>query len=353
MLTTSTHDTKRSEDVRARINVLSEIPERWSAALTEWRALNRPKKAILQDRVAPDRNEEYLLYQTLLGAWPLEPMDRDTYAEFRERIAGYMLKAAKEAKVNTSWINPNAEYDEAVQRFVNDILGETPDNAFVRTLEPLRETVARFGAYNALGQTLLKLTAPGVPDIYQGNELWDFSLVDPDNRRPVDYRRRGRLLGALMRRIDAAGDDLAPLCQDLLTHWQDGRVKLYLTHRTLCFRRAHAALFRRGGYTPLTAGGERADHVCAFTRELDGSRIVVVAPRLLVSITPEGAHPLGAAIWGSTVVHLPGTQPGSRFRNVLSGGLLDSFKLEGDAALRLSDIFQDFPVALLEYLPGQ
>jgi (1->4)-alpha-D-glucan 1-alpha-D-glucosylmutase len=353
MLTTSTHDTKRSEDVRARINVLSEIPERWSAALDQWRVLNRPKKVILHDGVAPDRNEEYLLYQTLLGAWPLQRMDRDAYAHFRGRIAAYMQKATKEAKVNTSWINPNAEYDEAVQHFVHAVLGETPDNAFVRALAPLLDTVARFGAYNSLAQTLLKLTAPGVPDTYQGNEIWDFSLVDPDNRRPVDYNRRRRLLRGLVRRIDAAGDDLVPLCRDLLARWRDGRIKLYLTHRALCFRRAHANLFREGDYTPLAAGGQRTDHLCAFTRGVGESRIVVAVPRLLVSMTPAGAHPLGAAVWGGTVLHVPGTRPGSRFRNVFTGSLLDSFKLEGDAALRVADLFHDFPVALLEYLPGQ
>ncbi|MGE0542223.1 MAG: malto-oligosyltrehalose synthase [Dehalococcoidia bacterium] len=351
MNATSTHDTKRSEDVRARINVLSELPSEWSAALEQWRTLNRPKKAILEDRVAPDRNEEYLFYQTLLGAWPLEPMDGDAYRVFRERIAAYMLKAIKESKVNTSWINPNADYDEAVQAFVHAVLGRTPDNAFVRSLRPLLAIVARFGAYYSLGQTLLKITAPGVPDIYQGTELWDFSLVDPDNRRPVDYRLRSRGLRQLMRRIESAGDDLAPLCRRLLASWQDGRIKLFVTHRALCFRREHAALFRNGDYLPLSTNGDHAEHVVAFARRLDAEAALVIVPRHLVRIAPKRGHPLGADTWGSSLIVLPESRPGTRYRHILSGAIIESVSHDAGAALPLADAFRDFPLALLQELP--
>jgi (1->4)-alpha-D-glucan 1-alpha-D-glucosylmutase len=351
MNSTSTHDTKRSEDVRARINVLSEIPDQWSAALEQWRTINRPKKAILEDRVAPDRNEEYLLYQTLLGAWPLESMDRNAYRVFRERIAAYMLKATKEAKVNTSWINPNSEYDDAVQEFVHTILGDTPDNAFVSAMRPLLGTVARFGAYNSLGQTLLKITSPGVPDVYQGTELWDLSLVDPDNRRPVEYRTRIRLLRQLTRRIRDAGGDLSRLCHRLLDTWQDGRIKLFVTHRALSFRRDHAEVFREGSYLPLSAVGDRAEHVCAFARRRDAGTAIVVVPRLLVRITPGRRHPLGEATWGDSVLLLPDTRPGTRFRHVFSGAVLTSETHDSIAALPLACMFEDIPIALLEQVP--
>jgi (1->4)-alpha-D-glucan 1-alpha-D-glucosylmutase len=301
--------------------------------------------------VAPDRNEEYLLYQTLLGAWPLEPMDAEAYSEFKERVAAYMLKAIREAKVNTSWINPNAEYDEAVQAFVHAVLGESPDNAFVRALKLLQQLVARFGAYNSLSQTLIKITSPGVPDIYQGNELWDFSLVDPDNRRPVDYRLRQRQLGRLMRRIEAAGTDLRPLARRLLDTWTDGRVKLYVTHRALRFRREHAALFRDGAYLPVTPTGECADHIVAFARQHHGETAIVAAPRLLVRISPERGHPLGEQTWGRTRLLLPATSAGCRYRDVFTGAVLVTERDEAGVSLRAANAFHDFPVALLQQLP--
>jgi (1->4)-alpha-D-glucan 1-alpha-D-glucosylmutase len=193
LLGTSTHDTKRSEDVRARINVLSELPRDWRAALTRWTRLNGRKKVSVQGRVAPDRNEEYLLYQTLLGAWPFGGIDE----EFVRRVTEFMLKALKEAKVHTSWITPNTEYEEVVLQFVRSILDPRESAAFLEDLEQLQRKVAFFGIFNSLSQTVLKLGSPGVADIYQGNELWDFSLVDPDNRRPVDFAARERCSRAL------------------------------------------------------------------------------------------------------------------------------------------------------------
>ncbi|MGE5848998.1 MAG: malto-oligosyltrehalose synthase, partial [Candidatus Methylomirabilota bacterium] len=241
---TSTHDTKRSEDVRARISVLSEVPREWRAAVGRWHRWNRRHAAEVDGRPAPDRNEEYLLYQTLIGAWPLGPLQGEAFAVFTARMQQYLLKAAKEAKVHTSWINPNEAYDEALQAFVARILEPGQANRFLADFVPFQEFIARLGMVNSLAQTLIKITAPGVPDFYQGTEVWDFSLVDPDNRRPVDFVLRAALLAGLRERI-AAGD-LLSLARDLLDHWPDGRIKLYTIHRTLTCRRQAPDLFQAG-----------------------------------------------------------------------------------------------------------
>jgi (1->4)-alpha-D-glucan 1-alpha-D-glucosylmutase len=214
-------------------------------------------------------------------------------------------------------------------------------------MTPLRELAARFGAYNSLSQTLIKLTAPGVPDIYQGNELWDFSLVDPDNRRPVDYRRRMRVLRDLLRELRTEGADRAALARRLLERWRDGRIKLYLTHATLTFRRAHAGLFRAGSYEPLSAAGERADHVVAFSRRLGNTLVVVAAPRLLVGITPPEGHPVGAATWRDASLTLPEERPGRRFRHVLTGMAIETAGQDGTTVLPLAEVLRDLPLGLL------
>jgi (1->4)-alpha-D-glucan 1-alpha-D-glucosylmutase len=248
LLATATHDTKRGEDVRARINVLSEIPEEWRAALRSWSKRNKKKKPMVDGQPVPARNEEYLFYQTLLGAWPLTPMNAHEQAVFTRRIQEYMRKATKEAKVNTSWINPNQAYDEALWDFVRAVLG---DALFFEDFRELSEKITQCGMYNSLAQTLLKLTAPCVPDTYQGAELWDFALVDPDNRRPVDYDHRRRLLHSLQERLHEGEHALLALARELLTSRIDGRIKLYVTHQALMCRRAHPRLFRAGDYAPL------------------------------------------------------------------------------------------------------
>ncbi|HSV62029.1 MAG TPA: malto-oligosyltrehalose synthase, partial [Chthoniobacterales bacterium] len=243
LLASSTHDTKRSEDVRARILAISEVPQLWRSSLQRWRTINRRWKQKLDDVFAPDPNEEYLFYQTLLGSWPLGATEASR--EYIERIQAYMAKALKEAKMNTSWIQPNEQWDSAMSDFVARVLDPSPKNKFLPTFLPVAEEIARLGAINSLSQLALKLTVPGVPDIYQGNELWDFSLVDPDNRRPVDYKRRAEMLDSLT--------GTAP--EELLQSWPDGRIKLFLTQRLLRLRRDHAALFQQGKYMPLTASG--------------------------------------------------------------------------------------------------
>jgi (1->4)-alpha-D-glucan 1-alpha-D-glucosylmutase len=273
MLTTSTHDTKRSEDVRARMVAISELPHVWRTSLQRWRTINRRLKRQIEEAQAPDPNEEYLLYETLLGTWPMQPSGAPVESvteEYVGRIQAYMTKALKEAKLNTSWIQPNEDWDAAMRDFVTGILEPSAKNKFVPTFLPLAAQIAQLGAINSLSQVLLKLTAPGVPDIYQGNEIWDFSLVDPDNRRPVDYQLRTEMLEAL--------DSASPA--ELLHNWADGRIKLLVTSRMLRFRREHPELFLRSSYVPLATSGAHAESCIAFAREHGSQWIVIVAPRL-------------------------------------------------------------------------
>jgi (1->4)-alpha-D-glucan 1-alpha-D-glucosylmutase len=348
MLTTSTHDTKRSEDVRARLNVLSELPDVWQAALKRWSRLNMPKKARVDGKPAPDRNDEYLLYQTLLGAWPVGPMGPTEMTAFRDRIAAYMQKATKEAKVHTSWINPNQEYDAAVRDFVFRLLPDQPNDPFLKDLLALQRRIAFFGQFNSLAQVLLKLTCPGVPDTYQGTELWDLSLVDPDNRRPVDYTRRRDTLVDLKERISKAGADLAPLTRELLAQSADGRIKLYTLYRALNFRRCHRSLFAGGAYLPLECSGEKREHVCAFARILDDALVLVVVPRLTARLTGgKEQPPLGVEVWRDTALLLPGEHQGRTYRNLFTGETLTVPDQAGGAGLPLAALLAHFPVALL------
>ena len=294
LLATSTHDTKRSEDVRGRMVGISEMPELWRRSLQRWRVANRRWKRTINDVEAPDANEDYLLYQTLLGTWPTQPNgEPETMAtpDYVERIQAYMAKALHEAKINTSWIQPNEEWDAAMGDFVGKILDPSPRNKFLPAFIPVANEVARLGVVNSLTQTLLKLTSPGVPDIYQGTEIWDYSLVDPDNRRSVDYRRRREMLESL-----AAANP-----QDLMRTWPDGRIKMFLTQRVLQFRREHAELFQNGEYLPLTPDGIFAECCISFGRQLADQWIVVIAPRLSSRV---GFPPIGEN-WKDTTLAIP------------------------------------------------
>jgi (1->4)-alpha-D-glucan 1-alpha-D-glucosylmutase len=294
LLTTSTHDTKRSEDVRARMVSLSEVTDLWRRSLPRWRNSNRRWKKQLEETEAPDANEEYLLYQTLLGSWPVAPngqAERNASPEYVERIQAYMNKALNEAKLNTSWVQPNEEWLEAMKSFVAGILDPSSKNRFLPNFLPVVEEVARLGAVNSLTQTLLKLTVPGVPDIYQGNEIWDFSLVDPDNRRPVDFGHRQSLLQQI------AGADPA----ELLRTWPDGRLKLFLTQRVLTFRREHSHLFKQGSYIPVATTGAFGNSCVAFVRQSGAEWIMVIASRVSARV---GFPPIGDN-WQDTVVEAP------------------------------------------------
>ncbi|MEP6937666.1 MAG: malto-oligosyltrehalose synthase [Chthoniobacterales bacterium] len=332
LLTTSTHDTKRSEDVRARIAAISELPQLWHRSLQRWRSLNRRRKRSVDETDAPDANEEYLLYQTLLGTWPMENSGaaaKSADAEYMARIQTYMAKALKEAKINTSWIQPNEQWDAAMQEFVARILEPSARNKFVPDFIPVAQEVARLGAINSLSQLLLKLTSPGVPDIYQGNELWDFSLVDPDNRRAVDYKRHRELLVSLQ--------NAAP--EELLQNWADGRIKLWLTQRLLRFRRKHAELFRVGSYTPLETRGALAECCIAFSREHAGESVVVLAPRLSSRV---GFPPIGD-LWGDTTVE---RLDGFQIEHVTE--LLTNRRLQlMDGMFPLANVMSTLPFAVL------
>lgn len=344
---TSTHDTKRSEDVRARIHVLSEIPRQWRAAVGRWHRWNRRHASEVDGRPAPDRSDEYLLYQTLVGAWPLAPMGPEEAAIFTGRIQDYMLKAAKEAKLNTSWINPNAAYDESLRTFVARALQPEPGNRFLADFAAFHRPIARLGMLSSLAQTLIKITAPGVPDLYQGSEVWDFSLVDPDNRRPVDFAARAALLDGLRERI-AAGD-LADLARKLVEHWPDGRIKLYTIHRALACRRRRPDLFRTGAYVPLATAGQHAARLCTFARQGGTWTVLAVAPRLVAPLTEEGARlPLGREVWGDTWVLLPKEYPRGPYTNLFTGAVVHAVECQGGAGLAVGDLLADFPVALLE-----
>jgi (1->4)-alpha-D-glucan 1-alpha-D-glucosylmutase len=341
MLATSTHDSKRSEDVRARINVLSEISALWRLRVREWRRFNRSYKTVVNGRPAPSPNDEYLLYQTLVGAWPSQSLNNsDDWKNFRERIENYMLKAIREAKQNTSWINRNAEYETAVSSFVGTLLKPGAQNRFLTDFLPFQRRVARIGLWNGLAQTLLKLTCPGVPDIYQGNELWDFSLVDPDSRRPVDYARRQQIF----RSIRESGSDPAKL---LLGTPEDGRIKLYVTWRTLCLRQEQPDLFHQGEYLPLVVEGAKAGHVVAFARKSTTSSVLVVAPRLIAGLLNDmDAPPIGDRVWEDTQVLLPFCSCPKKYRNVFTGETVDPQKSEGGEKITLSKILGEFPVAV-------
>lgn len=346
---TSTHDTKRSEDLRARLNVLSEIPQAWKTRVNRWSKVNKRHKTDVEGEPSPDRNEEYLLYQTLVGAWPLMPMDEAQYRTFCDRIQAYMNKALREAKIHTSWINPDQAYEEAARHFVEAILDRTKPNPFLDDLLPFQARIAHYGMCNALSQVLLKITAPGIPDFYQGTELWDLSLVDPDNRRPVDFSIHGKIVSELERVCSDAGDNRRSLVRDLIESREDGRIKLYVTMITLNYRRAHASLFQRGEYVPLEGSGGKKDHLCGFTRLYQDEAVVTVVPRLVSGLMPESEKfPLGPDVWGDTLVTVPSWKQGSPYRNLLTGEVLRSSEAPGSQVLHVAEILSDCPVALLE-----
>jgi (1->4)-alpha-D-glucan 1-alpha-D-glucosylmutase len=332
---TATHDTKRGEDVRARIAVLSEMPGAWKLAIARWHRLNRSHRREVDGAEAPDRNEEYFLYQTLIGALPLGDTD---WAGFRQRIEQYVNKALREAKTHSSWISPNEPYEQAVAEFVRALLDPSPSNVFLPEFIEVAQRVARHGIYNSLSQVVLKVAAPGVPDFYQGTELWDLTLVDPDNRRPVDFASRSAMLAAL---DQEATCDRPALASRLLASAVDGRIKLYTIASGLRFRRDHVELFAEGEYIPLSVSGARADHAFAFARRTATEEIVAVVPRLVATLLPDASTPpVGAAVWGTTSVAL--TTPG-QYHNLFTGQVVDV----RDGSLSMSDALAAFPVALL------
>jgi (1->4)-alpha-D-glucan 1-alpha-D-glucosylmutase len=356
MVTTSTHDTKRGADTRARLDVLSEIPDDWWGEVARWRRLNAPLRARVGRRWAPDPNTEYLLYQTLVGIWPVPDVadagapslpGTEALAELRERAAAYMEKAVREGKSRSSWVSPNTEFEGALAAFIAATLDPERSAPFITRVSALARRIAAAGHWNGLARTLLHLTAPGVPDLYQGTELWDFTLEDPDNRRPVDFALRSGLLDSVTRAYrSGSADELRGYLRELVGRPGDGRVKLAVTHRALVARREAAALFESGGYVPLTATGARASHVVAYARVAGGEAAVVVVPRLSLG-SSGGAPPVGESVLRVTLLPLPGGFA-TRWRCQLSRGTVQV----GRDGLPLAQVLAELPVALLRPEPA-
>jgi (1->4)-alpha-D-glucan 1-alpha-D-glucosylmutase len=277
----------------------------------------------------------------MLGAWPLE---QDEVTGFKKRLQAYMVKAAREARVHTQWSHPNVPHEQALVRFLAAIITPSENNDFFRDFIEFHRDVAFYGALNSLAQLLLKITMPGVPDFYQGSELWDFRLVDPDNRGPVDFEKRVRLLAELRERKEKSSR--LDLVRDLLNHWQDGRIKLFLSAAALNFRRGHEALFLDGAYEPLPATGANKESVFAFMRHSNGRWSLTAVPRLVTKLVSAGRFPVGKCVWQDSSLVVPDRAPAD-WLNVLTGESLQVRGTKQKRTLALGGIFNSFPVALL------
>jgi (1->4)-alpha-D-glucan 1-alpha-D-glucosylmutase len=350
MLATATHDTKRSEDVRVRINVLSELATDWERQVFAWRDLLADAVAKVDGEAAPSANDQYLFFQSFVGTWPAHHLNEDELSDYRNRLVEYMQKAVKEAKQHSSWINPDHEYDDAMRHFVTAALaGPVESNPFLRAGIPFAEHVAYFGRCNSLAQLILKLMSPGVPDIYQGNEIWDLSLVDPDNRRPVDFVLRRKMLKDLGPLLEDQAIDLPRLIGELFKNSADGRIKLYLLVRSLRFRRQQQALFSNGTYEPLTPDVANAKAVCALRWRHEDQQVVVAACVRSATITKGKAiAPVGAEIWNGTFLPVADSEADQMWRNVLTGERLQMHENGGIVGFWLKDLFSVLPVAMVE-----
>lgn len=328
---TSTHDTKRGEDVRARLNVLSEMPHEWEEIVKEWAEINRGQKREVERVEFPDKNDEYFLYQTLVGAYPFDPKE---HPEFTQRIKEYIIKAIREAKIYTAWIKPDSDYEGAFVSFVKRILEPGENNRFLRSFVPFVDKISYLGVFNSLSQTIIKITAPGIPDFYQGTELWDLNLVDPDNRRPVDFEKKKKLLQQIK-----GTEDIPGLVQELLPSFKDGRIKLFLIQRALKARKENIEVFQNGDYIPLEVKGKYMDHIIAFARRHEHQWAITLAPRFLSSLIGENEYPLGS-IWEDTHIVLP-TELG-----LLEDSITGS-EIKNGEKLMVGDVLKYFPVALL------
>lgn len=334
MNATATHDTKRGEDVRARINAISEIPKEWGVKIKKWNRLNEKKKRVLNGRSVPDRNDEYFLYQTLAGTFPFNEED----PQLAERIKNYTIKAIREAKVHTAWLKPDTDYEEAFVSFIDEILKPSGNNRFLEEFLPFQKKVAHYGIFNSLSQTLIKITSPGVPDFYQGNELWDLNLVDPDNRRPIDFEKRKKFLAQIkkMEKGDKPG-----LINELLSMKEDGRIKLFLIYKALKARNEMKGLFEKGDYVPIEVKGSCSDHVIAFARKKDNDWSITVAPRLLTYLLKEGEYPIGKSVWEDTQALIPDDAP------LLWRDAFTDRVIKNGNTISIGEALNYFPVALL------
>ncbi len=331
MIASTTHDTKRSEDARFRLDALSELPSLWRESVLRWSQLNEPLKKDVGGMREPRPNTEYFLYQTLVGAWPDEPLTAAAREDFRRRIQSAMLKAAREAKLRTDWVEPNVEYEAALESFIDGLLARER-GAFEASFAPFHKKISALGKLTSLSALTLKLGWPGVADIYQGTELWDYSLVDPDNRRPVDFARRAEMLASLEKSSVA----------ELLASKDDGRVKLFMLREGLRARRRLPGLFIGSSYEPLEARGPRAANVVAFLRRGNGGALVAAASRFFAELSPDGGLPAREA-WAGTSVALPPAAAGLRPRDIFTGRALSAV----DGRLEAGELFSTLPGALL------
>ncbi len=339
MSATSTHDSKRGEDARARLNILSEIPKLWNQKVKLWMRVNSSARSLAQDELAPDRSDEYIYYQALLGAWPTN--QQEAAPEFVDRMRDYLAKATKEKKTHTSWITPSPEYDAAIAQFVEKTLTGSRAKQFLSQFLPFQERLAELGMVNSLSQLTLKLAAPGIPDFFQGSELWDLNLVDPDNRRSVDFAGHQQMLADIKKKLSE--QSACCLAKQLLSDWKDGAVKLFLTAQGLGLRRERPELFLQGDYRPLATSGRFANNIVTFARSFQGATVIAVAPRLVTGVTGfDTGLPLGAA-WHDTVLEL-GDFASRSFRNIFTA---QPVKASLNGRIRLEELFNTFPVALL------
>jgi (1->4)-alpha-D-glucan 1-alpha-D-glucosylmutase len=348
MLATSSHDTKRSEDMRARLNVLSEIPAAWRLALRRWNQANRSLKYVVDGVLVPTLNDEYFIYQTLLGIWPLGEQDANEMARFSARIKEYLVKAVRESKVYTSWINPNTAYEDAVTAFADALINAPADSEFLTDFRSFQRRVTRFGMFNSLSQTLIKLTAPGVPDIYQGCECWDFSLVDPDNRRPVDFDSRQTMLAALQALATQEPRQRSTEVRAMCDMLDDGRAKLLIVWSALASRKRWPEVFQQGRYLPLAVSGEQAAHLCAYARKFGDRTVITVAPRFFARLLDDSELlPLGEKVWGNTSVELPSAPGDMQYTCVFTGKFMKPRKWQSHWQMPVAQVLAEFPVGLV------
>jgi (1->4)-alpha-D-glucan 1-alpha-D-glucosylmutase len=343
LLAVTTHDTKRTADVRARLDVLSEIPAEWAQRVRLWRNLNLPHKRTVRGRRVPDPATVYHIFQAMVGIWPMTPLGVGDLETLRERIDGYMVKAVREAKVRTTWTDPDESFEDGLRADVEALFAPDRSPRFLDDLERFVARIARAGLWNALSRTALHLASPGVPDLYQGDELWTFALVDPDNRRPVSFEPRRRMLEEIERETAGDAESRARFLSELVANPEDGRLKLHVTRAALAARKERSAAFRSRIYVPLEAVGRSAGRVIAFGRGEGTERLLAVVPRFLAGHVLRGGAPTDPALWDGTDLPLPAGWP-SRWTCVLSGRTLQA---EPPHGLRASDLFGILPVALL------
>jgi (1->4)-alpha-D-glucan 1-alpha-D-glucosylmutase len=324
------------------MNVLSEMPREWAKSLRRWSRMNKRRKTMLDGFLVPTANEEVIFYQAMLGVWPLEPFDNLDKNSLHSRLEEFFLKAAKEAKTETNWLSPNEGHESALRRFVSSVVTAPVNDPFIADFLRLHKEIAFLGACNSCSQLLLKMSAPGIPDFYQGNELWNFCLTDPDNRQPVDFRRRITSL----ENLKSQGAEPPISCiEDLLNDWPSGRLKLHLTTRVLNFRRSHPALFSSGSYLPLSTIGTHPRSVFAFARHFEGQWLIVAVPRLLRKVIRVGASPLGK-IWGATALEIPADMP-CLWQNVLTNEQIGLSLNDASPAIPIAQLFRHLPFAVL------